>query len=51
MDIHEEFKKMGVADAAVLVPICNIEDKPGLLFEVRGRVRTHSGEVRYAGFT
>ena len=32
--------------AAVLVPFCNVNDKPGILLEVRGKLRTHSGEVR-----
>ncbi|KAF9245297.1 hypothetical protein BU15DRAFT_85628 [Melanogaster broomeanus] len=35
------------AHAAVLVPLCNVDDVPGVLLEVRGRLRTHSGEVRY----
>lgn len=34
--------------AAVLTPFCNVNDKPGVLLEVRGKLRTHSGEVRYA---
>ena len=33
--------------AAVLVPFCNVDGKPGVLLEVRGKLRTHSGEVRY----
>jgi hypothetical protein len=33
-------------NAAVLIPLCNVEDVPGLLMEVRGQLRTHSGEVR-----
>ncbi len=36
--------------AAVLVPLCNVNDKPGILLEVRGKLRTHGGEVRYATF-
>ena len=33
--------------AAVLVPFCNVKDRPGILLEVRGsKLRTHSGEVR-----
>ena len=32
--------------AAVLAPFCNLNDKPGILLEVRGKLRTHSGEVR-----
>ena len=35
--------------AAVLVPFCNVNNRPGILLEVRGKLRTHSGEVRYAG--
>ena len=33
--------------AAVLVPLCNLNNTPGLLLEVRGKLRTHSGEVRW----
>lgn len=33
--------------AAVLVPLCNVDGRPGVLLEVRGKLRTHSGEVRY----
>ena len=33
--------------AAVLVPLCNLNDSPGLLFEVRGKLRAHSGEIRW----
>lgn len=36
------------AHAAVLVPLCNVDGRPGVLLEVRGKLRTHSGEVRYA---
>lgn len=32
--------------AAVLVPLCNVNNKPGILLEVRGQLRTHSGECR-----
>lgn len=32
--------------AAVLLPLCNVNGRPGVLFEVRGKLRTHSGEVR-----
>jgi hypothetical protein len=32
--------------AAVLIPLCNVNDKPGILLELRGKLRTHSGEVR-----
>jgi hypothetical protein len=32
--------------AAVLIPLCNVNDKPSILLELRGKLRTHSGEVR-----
>jgi hypothetical protein len=32
--------------AAVLIPLCNVNDKAGILLELRGKLRTHSGEVR-----
>ncbi|KAI0084465.1 NUDIX hydrolase domain-like protein [Irpex rosettiformis] len=35
--------------AAVLVPLCNVNGKPGILFEVRGKLRTHGGEVSFPG--
>ncbi|TFY66057.1 hypothetical protein EVG20_g5030 [Dentipellis fragilis] len=31
--------------AAVLISLCNVEDKPGILLEVRGQLRTHAGET------
>ncbi|OBZ74260.1 putative Nudix hydrolase NudL [Grifola frondosa] len=31
--------------AAVLVPFCNVNGRPGILLEVRGKLRTHSGEL------
>jgi hypothetical protein len=35
--------------AAVLVPLCNVRGRPGVLLEVRGGgLRSHSGEVRCA---
>ncbi|KAJ3540042.1 hypothetical protein NM688_g6283 [Phlebia brevispora] len=37
------------AHAAVLVPLCNVNNKPGILFEIRGKLRTHSGEVSFPG--
>ncbi|KAL1747896.1 NUDIX hydrolase domain-like protein [Schizophyllum fasciatum] len=38
------------ARAGVLVPLCNVDDVPGILFEVRGKaLRTHSGEVSFPG--
>ena len=33
--------------AAVLVPFCNVNNTPGVLLEVRGKLRTHAGEVRW----
>ncbi|KAI0705171.1 NUDIX hydrolase domain-like protein [Cytidiella melzeri] len=36
--------------AAVLVPLCNVNNKPGILLEVRGKLRTHSGEVSFRSF-
>ncbi|KAA1468808.1 hypothetical protein DENSPDRAFT_834252 [Dentipellis sp. KUC8613] len=35
--------------AAVLISLCNVEDKPGILLEVRGQLRTHAGEVSFPG--
>jgi hypothetical protein len=33
--------------AAVLIPLCNVHGRPGILLEVRGgNLRSHSGEVR-----
>lgn len=32
--------------AAVLIPLCNVDGKPGVLLEVRGKLRMHGGEVR-----
>ncbi|KAF8495586.1 NUDIX hydrolase domain-like protein [Gautieria morchelliformis] len=37
------------ADAAVLIPLCNVDGKPGVLFEVRGKLRMHGGEVSFPG--
>ncbi|KAH9840223.1 uncharacterized protein C8Q71DRAFT_795355 [Rhodofomes roseus] len=37
------------AHAAVLIPLCNVDNKPGVLLEVRGKLRTHSGEVSFPG--
>lgn len=37
--------------AAVLIPFCNVNNVPGILFEVRGKLRTHSGEVRYSALS
>ncbi|KAH9944749.1 NUDIX hydrolase domain-like protein, partial [Amylocystis lapponica] len=35
--------------AAVLLPLCNVNDTPGILLEVRGKLRAHSGEVSFPG--
>lgn len=32
--------------AAVLLALANVEDKPAIILEVRGKLRTHSGEIR-----
>ncbi|KAI0372744.1 hypothetical protein BV20DRAFT_1034424 [Pilatotrama ljubarskyi] len=37
------------AHAAVLIPFCNVNGQPGILLEVRGKLRTHSGEVSFPG--
>ena len=34
------------AHAAVLIPLCNVAGQPGILLEVRGKLRIHAGEVR-----
>lgn len=37
-----------LGSAAVLIPLCNIDDKPGILLEVRAKeLRSHSGELRF----
>jgi len=34
-------------NAGVLIPLCNVEGRPGILFQVRAKnLRSHSGEVR-----
>jgi hypothetical protein len=38
----------GEINAAVLVPLCNVDGVPGVLLELRaGKLRSHAGEVRY----
>lgn len=32
--------------ASVLLALCNVDNVPGVLLEVRGKLRTHSGEIR-----
>ena len=41
------FQGSVVPNAAVLIPLCNMKEQPVLLFEVRGNLRAHAGEVRY----
>lgn len=34
-------------NAAVLLPLCNVDDRPSVLFTVRNlNLRTHRGEIR-----
>ncbi|KAF8269836.1 NUDIX hydrolase domain-like protein [Lactarius quietus] len=35
--------------AAVLIPLCNVNNKPSILLELRGKLRTHSGEISFPG--
>lgn len=35
-----------LSDAAVLIPVANVDGQPGVIFEVRGQLRSHAGEVR-----
>ncbi|KIO26526.1 hypothetical protein M407DRAFT_24244 [Tulasnella calospora MUT 4182] len=35
--------------AAVLIPLCNVGSRSGILFEIRGKLRHHSGEVSFPG--
>ncbi|KAI1793581.1 hypothetical protein LXA43DRAFT_971909 [Ganoderma leucocontextum] len=37
--------------AAVLIPLCNVNGQSGILLQVRGKLRTHPGEVRYIDTT
>lgn len=40
----------GEANAAVLVPLCNVDGVPGVLLELRGgKLRSHAGEVSFPG--
>ncbi|KAF8196744.1 NUDIX hydrolase domain-like protein [Mycena galopus ATCC 62051] len=37
-------------NAAVLIPFCNVQERPGILLQVRSlSMRTHSGEVSFPG--
>ena len=33
-------------NAAVLIPLCNVNGQSGILLQVRGKLRTHPGEIR-----
>ncbi|KAG1794842.1 NUDIX hydrolase domain-like protein [Suillus plorans] len=40
----------GEVNAAVLVPLCNVDGVPGVLLELRGsKLRSHAGEVSFPG--
>ncbi|KAI9323137.1 NUDIX hydrolase domain-like protein [Dichotomocladium elegans] len=42
--------KTNVRDAAVLMPLCNVNDKPSVLFTVRNlHLREHRGEISFPG--
>ncbi|TFK18980.1 hypothetical protein FA15DRAFT_760332 [Coprinopsis marcescibilis] len=42
------FQKSG--NAAVLVPLCNVDNEPSIIFELRAKkLRSHSGEVSFPG--
>ncbi|KAI7901727.1 NUDIX hydrolase domain-like protein [Cokeromyces recurvatus] len=42
--------KPDVKDAAVLVPLCIVQEKPSILFTVRNlNMRTHRGEISFPG--
>lgn len=44
---HEKILNEKEIHAAVLIPLCNVNNRPGVLLEVRGKaLRSHSGEVR-----
>lgn len=45
-EIPEEESVKGIKTASVLIALCNVNDVPGVLLEVRGKLRTHSGEIR-----
>lgn len=42
------FTRKPAGEAAVLIPLMNINDEPHVLMEVRAaKMRTHAGEIRY----
>lgn len=44
--------KSDAKDAAVLLPLCIVNQKPSVLFTVRNlNMRTHRGEIRYCIYT
>lgn len=49
--VDDHFRKLprSLKDAAVLIPVANVEGRPGVIFEVRGQLRNHAGEVRCVG--
>ncbi|GBE86382.1 NUDIX hydrolase domain-like protein [Sparassis latifolia] len=48
-DENENVYDPAETHATVLVPLCNVNGRPGVLLEVRGKLRTHSGEVSFPG--
>ncbi|KAG5635088.1 hypothetical protein H0H81_012487 [Sphagnurus paluster] len=47
---HADTRPPTSANAAVLIPFCNVRSVPGILLEVRGKtLRTHSGEISFPG--
>lgn len=45
-----KFGKLPIATAAVLVPICKVQDVPSILYTVRSsNLRTNSGEISFPG--
>ncbi|KOB64623.1 Nucleoside diphosphate-linked moiety X motif 8 [Operophtera brumata] len=45
-----KFRKLPTATAAVLVPLCNVQEVPSILYTVRSsNLRTNSGEISFPG--
>ncbi|KAJ1928796.1 hypothetical protein IWQ60_001750 [Tieghemiomyces parasiticus] len=45
-----KYRSTGLREAAVLVPLCNVDGVPSVLFTVRSmNLRTHQGEVSFPG--